>query len=92
LVLIDLRFSKLIKSFSYYRWQQYLQEIKPTYWLFVYRDSGTLEVYSLPELRLSYLIRNFGFGQNILHDSMEFTTVQGSQANESVNPEVQVNL
>ncbi|XP_016844737.1 cleavage and polyadenylation specificity factor subunit 1 [Nasonia vitripennis] len=71
-------------------WQQYLQEIKPTYWLFVYRDNGTLEVYSLPELRLSYLIKNFGFGQNILHDSMEFTTIQGSQQNEPVNPEVQV--
>ncbi|KAJ8681514.1 hypothetical protein QAD02_017306 [Eretmocerus hayati] len=70
-------------------WQRYLQEIKPSYWLFVYRDSGTLEVYSLPDLRLSYLIRNFGFGQNILHDSMEFTTIS-TQSNEAVNPEVQV--
>lgn len=69
-----------------------MQEIKPTYWLFVYRDSGTLELYSLPDLRLSYLIRNFGFGQNVLHDSMEFTTVQPAQSSESVNPDVQVNL
>ncbi|XP_058806106.1 cleavage and polyadenylation specificity factor subunit 1 isoform X2 [Phymastichus coffea] len=71
-------------------WQQYLQEIKPSYWLFVYRDSGTLEVYSLPDFRLSYLIKNFGFGQCVLHDSMEFTTVQSSSSTEPVNRELQV--
>ncbi|XP_014213908.1 cleavage and polyadenylation specificity factor subunit 1 [Copidosoma floridanum] len=71
-------------------WQQYLQEIRPTYWLFIYRDSGTLEVYSLPDIRLSYLVKNFGFGQNVLHDSMEFTTVQSTLTTEPVNPEWQV--
>lgn len=71
-------------------WQKYLQETKPTYWLFVYRESGTLEVYSLPELRLSYLIRNFGFGQQILHDSMESTTLQSSSSSEKLNPDLQV--
>ncbi|XP_012280373.1 cleavage and polyadenylation specificity factor subunit 1 isoform X2 [Orussus abietinus] len=71
-------------------WQKHLQEMKPTYWLLVYRDSGTLEIYSLPDLRLSYLIRNFGYGQNVLHDSMESTTIQSVQVNEIPNPEVQV--
>ena len=56
----------------------------------MYRDNGVLEVYSLPDLRLSYLIRNFGFGQNVLHDSMEFTTLQNSSSTEPVAPEVQV--
>ncbi|XP_020283303.1 cleavage and polyadenylation specificity factor subunit 1 [Pseudomyrmex gracilis] len=71
-------------------WQRHLQEIKPTYWLFVYRDSGTLEIYSLPDLRLSYLIRNFGYGQYVLHDSMESTTLQPAPVNEIPNPEMQV--
>lgn len=72
------------------RWQKYLQEVKPTYWLLVYRDNGTLEIYSLPELRLCYLIRNFGHGQYVLHDSMESTTLQISQTNEIPSPEMQV--
>ncbi|XP_015609072.1 cleavage and polyadenylation specificity factor subunit 1 [Cephus cinctus] len=71
-------------------WQKHLQEFKPTYWLLVYRDSGTLEIYSLPDLRLSYLIRNFGYGQHVLHDSMESTTLQQSHINEIPNSEVQV--
>lgn len=65
-----------------------MQEIKSTYWLLVYRDSGTLEIYSLPDLRLSYLIRNFGFGQYVLHDSMESTTLQ--PVNEVPHPDMQV--
>lgn len=73
-----------------YRWQKHLQEIKPTYWLLVYRDSGTLEIYSLPDLRLSYLIRNFGYGQYVLHDSMESTTLQTNPVNEIPNPENKV--
>lgn len=64
--------------------------MKPTYWLLVYRDSGTLEIYSLPDLRLSYLIRNFGYGQYVLHDSMESTTLQTAPVNEIPNPEMQV--
>ncbi|XP_051173959.1 cleavage and polyadenylation specificity factor subunit 1 [Leptopilina boulardi] len=71
-------------------WQKFLQEIKPTYWLLVYRDSGTLEIYSLPDLRLSYLIKNFGFGQQVLHDSMESTTVTPTHVNEIPNPQIQV--
>lgn len=71
-------------------WQRFLQELKPTYWLLVYRDSGTLEIYSLPDLRLSYLIKNFGFGQQVLHDSMESTTVTPAHVNEIPNPQIQV--
>lgn len=73
-------------------WHQQLQEIKPSYWLFVYRDNGVLEIRSIPDLYLSYLIKNFGFGQNVLHDSMEFTTVQttSTSSSEPLNPEVLV--
>ncbi|XP_015127450.1 cleavage and polyadenylation specificity factor subunit 1 [Diachasma alloeum] len=71
-------------------WQKHLQDIKPTYWLLVYRDNGTLEIYSLPDLKLSYLIRNFGFGQHVLHDSMESTTLHSATTTELPNPEMQV--
>ncbi|XP_066599377.1 cleavage and polyadenylation specificity factor subunit 1 [Prorops nasuta] len=71
-------------------WQKHLQEVKPTYWLLVYRESGTLEIYSLPDLHLSYLIRNFGFGQYVLHDSMESTTLQTAPVNEIPHREMQV--
>lgn len=52
-------------------WKKYLVEIKPTYWLFVVRDNGNLEIYSLPEMRLSYLIRDICGGGKVLPDSLE---------------------
>ncbi|KAH9636042.1 hypothetical protein HF086_016916 [Spodoptera exigua] len=39
-------------------WKKYLVEVKPTYWLFVLRLNGNLEIYSLPEMRLSFLVRD----------------------------------
>ncbi|KAF7989483.1 hypothetical protein HCN44_008157 [Aphidius gifuensis] len=71
-------------------WHKYTLEIKPTFWLLIYRESGTLEIYSIPDLHLSYLIRNFGYGQQVLHDSMESTNVNINQINEIPNSELQV--
>ncbi|KPJ17990.1 Cleavage and polyadenylation specificity factor subunit 1 [Papilio machaon] len=39
-------------------WKRHLAEVKPTFWLFVVRDNGNLEIYSLPEMRLSFLVRD----------------------------------
>ncbi|CAH2098493.1 unnamed protein product [Euphydryas editha] len=44
-------------------WRAALAERKPTYWLFVVRDSGNLELYSLPEMRLSFLVRDVCAGE-----------------------------
>ncbi|CAK1589446.1 unnamed protein product [Parnassius mnemosyne] len=52
-------------------WKRYLNEVKPTYWLFVVRDNGNLEIYSLPEMRLSFLVRDICAGHRILADSLE---------------------
>ncbi|CAB3240456.1 unnamed protein product [Arctia plantaginis] len=52
-------------------WKKYLQEVKPTYWLFVLRLNGNLEIYSLPEMRLSFLVRDACAGNRILADSLE---------------------
>ncbi|XP_069698510.1 cleavage and polyadenylation specificity factor subunit 1 [Periplaneta americana] len=51
-------------------WHKYLQEVKPTYWILVTRDNGNLEIYTLPDFRLSYLVRNFGQGLRVLVDSL----------------------
>ncbi|UYV82374.1 CPSF1 [Cordylochernes scorpioides] len=49
------------------------KEVNPTYWLFVARENGLLEIYSLPDFKLRYLIRNFPFGQKLLVDSTQVT-------------------
>ncbi|XP_053680866.1 cleavage and polyadenylation specificity factor subunit 1 isoform X1 [Anopheles nili] len=53
-------------------WMKYMQQVKPTYWLFAARENGTLEIYSMPDLKLVYLITNVGNGNKVLSDSMEF--------------------
>ncbi|XP_072946288.1 cleavage and polyadenylation specificity factor subunit 1 [Epargyreus clarus] len=52
-------------------WKRHLADAKPTYWLFVVRDNGNLELYSLPEMRLSFLVRDVCAGHRILADSLE---------------------
>lgn len=53
-------------------WRRYLVPIKPTFWLLVTRDNGNLEIYSMPDLKLVYLITNVGNGNKVLSDSKEF--------------------
>lgn len=46
-------------------WRRLLQQHKPTYWLFIVRDNGNLEIYNMPDLKLVYLVRFF-FNLNFL--------------------------
>lgn len=52
-------------------WRRYMVEVKPTYWLFLVRDNSNLEIYSVPEFRLSYIVRNLALGHKVLIDSLE---------------------
>ncbi|XP_060807779.1 cleavage and polyadenylation specificity factor subunit 1 [Amyelois transitella] len=52
-------------------WKKYLADVKPTYWLLVVRSNGNLELYSLPEMKLSFLVRDVCAGHRILADSLE---------------------
>ncbi|GBP39414.1 Cleavage and polyadenylation specificity factor subunit 1 [Eumeta japonica] len=71
-------------------WKKYLVEIKPTYWLFVIRDNGNLEIYSLPEMRLSFLVRDICGGARILADSLESVSAFGlSSDNEEIQTATQ---
>ncbi|GAB0099522.1 Cleavage and polyadenylation specificity factor subunit 1 [Sergentomyia squamirostris] len=53
-------------------WRRYLQTSKPTYWLLVTRNNGNFEIYSMPDLKLTYLVNNVANGSKVLTDSMEF--------------------
>lgn len=61
-------------------WRKFMQTVKPTYWLFAARDNGNLEIYSMPDLKLVYLITNIGNGSKVLSDSMEFVPLQVGQS------------
>lgn len=56
----------------YYNWwRKYLVEIKPTFWLFVVRENANLEIYSIPDFKLCFIVRNISFGYKVLIDSLE---------------------
>ncbi|XP_046972661.1 cleavage and polyadenylation specificity factor subunit 1 [Vanessa cardui] len=63
-------------------WRAGLQEHKPSYWLFVVRDNGNLEVYSLPEMRLAFLVRDVCAGDRVLADSLESVPIMTDTADE----------
>lgn len=53
-------------------WRKFLVTPKATYWLVVVRENGNLELYSMPDLKLAYLVNGVGNGSVVLSDSMEF--------------------
>ena len=71
-------------------WRRLLQPIKPTYWLFVTRENGNLEVYSMPDLKLMYLITDVGNGNKILSDAMEFVPMPNSMDDDQQQDLLQV--
>lgn len=44
-------------------WRKWQKEIRPSYWLVGVRDNGDLEMYTLPDFRLSYAVKNFWLGK-----------------------------
>ncbi|CAG9824249.1 unnamed protein product [Phaedon cochleariae] len=69
----------------YYNWwKKYLTPNRPTYWLFVVRDNSNLEIYSIPDFKLSFYVNNLCFGYKVLVDSLESVTLNpANPANES---------
>lgn len=60
-------------------WRRHLQPNKPTYWLFVLRDNGNMEIYFMPDMKLAYIVTNVGNGNKFLSDSMEFVPLHLGQ-------------
>ncbi|RWS28719.1 Cleavage and polyadenylation specificity factor subunit 1-like protein [Leptotrombidium deliense] len=52
----------------------------PTYWLFVVRENGVLEIYSLPDYKLVYYVKNFPMGPKVLVDSIQSTDLNAPQS------------
>lgn len=73
-------------------WQKYLNEVKATYWVLMSRENGHLEIYSLPDLQLSYLVAGAGLGHRVLFDSLGAipTVAMPSQSSLEGGPENQV--
>ncbi|KAF6215178.1 hypothetical protein GE061_009929, partial [Apolygus lucorum] len=74
-------------------WRKHLAETKVSYWALLTRENGHMEIYSLPELKLSYLVPNIGLGNHILTDSLAAppTLAQptdGDQAQPTTEPSV----
>ncbi|CAH1107318.1 unnamed protein product [Psylliodes chrysocephalus] len=65
----------------YYNWwKKYMTPNKPTYWLFVVRDNSNLEIYSIPDFKLSFYVTNLCFGYKVLVDSLESVSAHSSSS------------
>lgn len=61
--MVDLAIPSKTKNSDW--WRRLLQPVKPTYWLFVTRDNGNLEIFVMPDMKLVYLITNVGNGSKV---------------------------
>ena len=55
-------------------WKKFLTTPPKTYWSFALRENGNLEIMSLPDFTLKYLIQNFHLAPNVLTDAL-FTSL-----------------
>lgn len=64
-----------------------MHPIKPSYWLFLTRDNGHFEIYSIPDFQLSYIVTGIGTGLSVLADSLNAAPVvaQPSQQSQTSN-------
>ena len=44
-------------------------DIKPSYWCVLCRENGALEIYSVPDFKLVFCVRNFAVAPKVLVDS-----------------------
>ena len=49
------------KSSSF--WRKHMKKIKPTYWAILLKDDGSLEIRSIPDFTLKFVIQNFNHGE-----------------------------
>ena len=43
--------------------------MKPTWWCVACRDNGIMEIYTLPDFKLVFLVKNFNMAPRVLVDS-----------------------
>ena len=54
-------------------WKKYLKTPKVTYWTIAVKENGNLEVMSLPDFSVKFLVQNFNLANSVLTDTL-FTT------------------
>lgn len=59
-------------------WKKYLTAPKPTFWLFVVRENSNMEIYSIPDFKLSFYVQNVCFGPKVLVDALESVTLNAT--------------
>ncbi|GFS30200.1 cleavage and polyadenylation specificity factor subunit 1 [Nephila pilipes] len=60
-----------------------IKEENPSFWLFIVRENGVLEIYCLPQYKLCYLVKNFPMGQKYLVDSGQATSTLSSASDKA---------
>ena len=56
-------------------WKKFLKPPKTTFWSLILRENGNLEVLSLPNFSVKFIIQNFHLSPNVLADSLFTTSV-----------------
>ena len=54
-------------------WKKYLKTPKVTYWTIALKENGNLEIMSLPDFSVKFLVQNFNLANSVVTDTL-FTT------------------
>ena len=43
-------------------WRKHMKKIKPTYWVAMLKEDGSMEIRSIPDFNLKFVVHNLHFG------------------------------
>ena len=67
-------------------WTKYLTKIDVTHWAFGLRENGNLEILSLPDFTLTYVVNNFPLMPNMLVDALISTAARAAVIKDENKP------
>ena len=67
-------------------WTKYLTKINVTHWAFGLRENGNLEILSLPDFTLTYVVNNFPLMPNVLVDALTSATARAAVIKDESKP------
>ncbi|XP_071082054.1 cleavage and polyadenylation specificity factor subunit 1-like [Haliotis cracherodii] len=56
------------------------KDIKPSYWAIMCRENGDMEIYSMPDFKLCFYVKNFPMGHKVLVDSGQVVDTAAKQS------------